>query len=112
MNQRTGETVFDALIRAAGPRERMKGLLGTEGLPASSALVLEPARQVHTFGMRYPIDVLFCDQSLRVIDVRRSVPPNRLTPLRWRARLVIECAAGSSAGVDVGDTLEIQRTER
>ena len=108
VNRRTGETLFTEVIRARRPKDRMKGLLGTNELPRSSAIVLEPARQVHTFGMKYPIDIIFCDDEMRVIGVLESVAPMRLTPFRWRSRYVIECGAGAAAGVREGDLLAFQ----
>jgi uncharacterized membrane protein (UPF0127 family) len=44
---------------------RLRGLLGRDGV--EGALVLQPARSVHTIGMRFPIDVAFCDRDLRVV---------------------------------------------
>ena len=112
VNGRTGDILFAEVIRADGIRERAKGLLGTGALPLGRALVLAPARQIHTFGMRYPIDVVFCDREMNVLGVHREVPPNRLTRVHWGARCVIECAAGGAAGIQIGDVLEIQPMER
>jgi uncharacterized protein len=56
-------------------------LLGLALLPcgrAGSGLLIPRCRSVHTFGMRFPIDVLFLDERDRVIELRRSVPPWRL----------------------------------
>ena len=48
-------------------RTRAKGLLGRQGI--EGALLLRPARSVHSFGMRFPIDVAFCDANLYVLDI-------------------------------------------
>jgi len=73
---------------------RRRGLLGRGGI--DGVLVLEPCRQVHTFGMRFPVDVAFCDRSgvvLRVVTMR----PGRVSRPVWRARFVLEAAAGAWA---------------
>jgi uncharacterized protein len=75
----------------------------------SGALVLERARAVHTMGMRFPVDVAYCDQDLVVVRVRRMRPWRVGLPCP-RARLVVEGAAGSFErwGLAVGDTLEVR----
>jgi uncharacterized membrane protein (UPF0127 family) len=86
---------------------RLKGLLGRDGL--DGALLLRPARSVHTVGMRFAIDVAFCDASMRVIAVR-TMPPQRMTMPRRKAKCVIEASAGAFErwGLRVGDELEVR----
>ena len=112
VNQRTNDVLFEEVFRAKGVGQRAKGLLGTESLPPGRALLIEPARQVHTVGMKFSIDVLFCGPEMQVVRVVRNLAPNRLTAIHWRARRVIECAAGDAGDVQVGDVLEIQPIER
>ncbi|HZP91227.1 MAG TPA: DUF192 domain-containing protein [Actinomycetota bacterium] len=83
-------------------RERARGLLGRDGLPAHHAMLFEGARSVHTFGMRFPIDAVVLDAELRVLAVRR-LRPNRLLRPRPRGRHVLETPAGS--GLRPGDRL-------
>ena len=77
---------------ADGFRSRGRGLLGRDGI--DGAFLLSPASSVHTFGMRFTIDVALCDRSMRVVAVRR-LAPGRMTRPRRRARLVVEAEAGS-----------------
>lgn len=88
-------------------RTRAKGLLGRQGI--DGALLLRPARSVHSFGMRFPIDVAFCDADLYVLDIV-VLRPHRVTLPRWRARAVIEAEAGAFDrwGVRVGDQVEVR----
>jgi uncharacterized membrane protein (UPF0127 family) len=88
-------------------RSRAKGLLGREGI--DGALLLRPARSVHSFGMRFPIDVAFCDAELYVLDIV-ALAPRRMTMPRWRARSVIEAESGAFDRwhVHVGDQLEVR----
>ena len=86
------EKVLAALEVADSFRARSRGLLGRDGI--DGAFVLRPARQVHTFGMRFPIDVAFCAEEGKVVHVV-SMRPGRVSRLVWTARFVIEAAAGS-----------------
>ena len=83
-------------------RERMRGLLGREGLGSGRALLLERTRSVHTLGMRFPLTVALLDRDLRVVRVR-TVPPGRVVLPHRRGRHVLELAAG--ADLRVGDRL-------
>ena len=87
--------------------ERRRGLLGRDGL--DGALLLRPARSVHTLGMRFPIDVAFCDADLRVLRVVR-MPRYRMSRVVWRSRAVVEAEAGSFARWHLlpGDELEVK----
>lgn len=102
-----GERVLATLEVAESWRDRSRGLLGRDGI--EGAILLRPARSVHTFRMRFPIDVAHVDADLRVLRVTTMVP-NRLGRPVWRARGVIECEAGcfASWGVRPGDQLEIR----
>ena len=91
----TGKVLAEKATRTKTLRERMRGLLGRPPLLSGEALLIEPAAQVHTIGMRYPIDVVFCDKDGTILHVVRNMRPHRVT--RWvrRARVAIEMAAGS-----------------
>lgn len=86
---------------------RLKGLLGREGI--DGAILLRPARSVHTVGMRFPIDVAFCDRDLTVLATV-SMGRHRLGAPRWSARCVIEAEAGAFErwGLRPGDHLHIE----
>ena len=95
---------------AASYRARTRGLLGRDGV--EGALLLTPANSVHTFRMRFPIDVAYLTRDLRVIAVR-TMRPGRLGLLRVRARHVLESEAGTmlSWGLRPGARLAIGRPD-
>jgi uncharacterized membrane protein (UPF0127 family) len=103
---RDGE-VLASLEVAPSRRARARGLLGRDGI--DGALMLSPSRSVHTVGMRFAIDVAFCDGDLRVLRVV-TMPRYRLSRPVWRARSVIEAEAGSFARwrLQPGDQLEVK----
>ncbi len=77
---------------AASYRARSRGLLDRTGI--TEALLLSPASGVHTFRMRFAIDVAYLDRELTVIGVR-TMRPGRLGLPRPRARHVLEAEAGA-----------------
>lgn len=84
---------------------RRKGLLGRDGI--DGAMLLTPARSVHSIGMRFPLDVAWCDRDLVVLRVAR-LGRHRMTRPVVRARSVVEAQAGAFArwNLTVGDRLE------
>jgi len=73
---------------------RMKGLLGRKSLPEREAMLLDPCGSIHTFGMRFAIDVVFLDADWQVIGTRTNLRPGCLAWGGWRARRTIEAASG------------------
>ena len=106
VNSRTGGVVASALELATDSSSRNKGLLGREGLQEGAALVLAPCSTVHTFFMRFSIDVLFAGRDGRVLKIVRGVPPWRLAA-RLGAFAVLEFQSGWLDSVDIqeGDFL-------
>ena len=90
---------------AATPLTRLRGLLGRP--PSPVPLLIVPARSVHTFGLRRPIDVVFLDADLRVVRVVRGLRPCRVAGAR-RAVAALELVAGSAATLSEGERLELR----
>ena len=82
--------------------ERMRGLAKLESMPPTYALHIPRCRSVHTFTMRFPLDLIWLDKAGGVVRVDEDVPPRRLRTC-VRARSVVECNAGTArAFVDAG----------
>ncbi|MBA4861153.1 DUF192 domain-containing protein [Streptomyces sp. PSKA54] len=90
-----GPAVTVPLELATSYRARTRGLLGRDGI--DGAILLSPASSVHTFRMRFAIDVACLDRNLNVLTVQ-TLKPGRLTLPRLRARHVLESGAGTMAG--------------
>jgi uncharacterized membrane protein (UPF0127 family) len=101
-----GRVVCEQCEIAAGPVSRARGLLGRSELAAGAGLLLKPTFSIHTMFMRFPIDAVFLDRDGAVVDVVQSLKPWRAAT-RFRARSVLELAAGEAAGVRVGERLEV-----
>lgn len=99
--------VLASLEVAASFRSRLRGLLGRDHI--DGALLLRPARSVHTVGMRFAIDVAYCDADMTVLRTA-TMAPNRVgRPVR-RACAVVEAEAGAFDrwALAVGDRLEVR----
>ena len=75
--------------------KRIRGLLGRKELESGEALIITPCQQIHTFFMRFPIDIVFLDAKFKVVSLHSNLPPWRITPLHWQAKLVIELPANT-----------------
>lgn len=105
--------VSDGIVMASAEvaddrRSRNKGLLGRDGL--EGALVVDGCRWIHTFGMRFPLDVAYLDADGNVLKTVR-MQRNRLGAPVWRSHSVIEAEAGAFArwGLHVGLVIELRQ---
>lgn len=81
------------VFAAVGPRARALGLAWLRDIGPGCALLIAGCRSVHTFGMRFALDVLWLDAAGEVVRVDRAVAPRRVAGCR-RARSVLETRAG------------------
>ncbi|HTR66379.1 MAG TPA: DUF192 domain-containing protein [Terriglobales bacterium] len=90
---------------------RLRGLMMAEpaAFPAGQGLWIVPSHGVHTFAMRFPIDVIYLDRERTVIHMERNLKPWRVAPVRRKAESVLELPGDtlSSTGTAVGDRIEI-----
>jgi uncharacterized protein len=105
-----GAIVCSRCLLALSPLERMRGLLGRDGLEPGEGMLFRPAGSIHMLFMRFAIDAIFCDRELVVIDVVRDLRPWRFAARR-RAKVVIELAVGAAAGVGPGTRLVLDTIE-
>jgi uncharacterized membrane protein (UPF0127 family) len=103
-----GAVVCEHCTIADSPLPRMRGLLGKRDLRPDEGVLLRPAGSVHTFFMRFPIDIVFLDRDGRVLRIAESVRPWRTAAARG-AKAVLELRAGECARrrLLTGDVLEV-----
>lgn len=89
---------------------RLRGLIGRREFLVGEGLLLAPARGVHMWFMRFPIDVVYLDRAGRVVDVDEHLRPWRIGRPRWRAHAVLELPAGTVAntGTRQGDVVLLE----
>jgi uncharacterized membrane protein (UPF0127 family) len=90
---------------------RFCGLIGTDAgsFPTGQGLWIVPSRGVHTFAMRFPIDVIYLDSDKVVVHLEENLKPWRLAPVRLRATSVLELPGSTlrSTQTAIGDEIEI-----
>ena len=93
--------------------KRRVGLLRHERLESGTGLWIVPCESVHTFFMKFPIDLVYVDRKKRVKKVRHAVPPWRLSAC-LTAHSVLELPAGTveKTGTRPGDELQIEKIEK
>lgn len=84
--------------------------LGLMGRRETRGLLLKDCNQIHTFFMRFPIDVYYLDKEGTVIRIERNIKPWRIRPLVWKARSVLELAAGTEADIEIGSRISAANT--
>ena len=104
----TRESVLGSAVEVAGTSaSRAKGLLGRDQLASGEGLLFKHCSSLHTFFMRFPIDIIFADRSGRVLKVSKAVGPFRLVAAPLRAHYALELPAGAieTSQTREGDTL-------
>jgi len=100
-----GGEAWQCLV-AETTRERTRGLLGREGLESGVFMRLSPCNMIHTFGMRFAIDLVFVDKRNRVVKVIRDLRPGRMAWGGWMARTTLEAQSGWMPEIPIGSLLE------
>lgn len=94
-NSNKNTIVAENVFFADTPFKRAKGLLGRKELRSGECLIIKPCNSVHSFFMRFAIDVLFLDKNHRVVGMVVNLLPYRLSPLFLKAQCVIELPTGT-----------------
>jgi len=112
LNERTGSVVASEIELAADSAARNRGLLGRSSLAPGAVMIIAPCNAIHTFFMKFTIDVVFVDRGGRVRKVYKAVRP-------WRIRMalgsyaVLELArdATNLQAIVVGDRLRFESVQ-
>jgi uncharacterized membrane protein (UPF0127 family) len=107
---KTKQTMLGSRIRVAETSiARGVGLLATKHLDPGDGLWIIPSSGIHTFGMRFLIDVVALDRNLRVLGLWERLGGFRLAALNWKTRSVLELPAGAirESGTELNDQLVV-----
>jgi uncharacterized membrane protein (UPF0127 family) len=102
------ETIELEVAMAVG--ERMKGLLGRDSLERGRGFLLPACSCVHTFFMKFPIDLVYVDSEMNVVKVSRNVKPFRFSCCLG-AESTLELAAGEADRCGIEPGMKIERVE-
>ena len=110
-NRTRGAYLATDLVLADTHWTRLRGLMATdaEKFPQGSGLWIVPCRGVHTFGMRFAIDVVYLNAEQKVVYVQENLRPWRMAPVRWSAVSVVELPPGTigKTQTGVGDVIDV-----
>lgn len=100
----------DSIVVADTSATRRTGLLKNESLPPGEGLWIVPCEAVHSFFMKFAIDILYLDRNKKVRKAVRSLPPWRISGCLV-AHSTLELPAGTieSTGTQAGDQLEVTK---
>lgn len=106
---RTRGTVVSPHLRLADTFfSRLRGLLGTSSLPEGEALLIRPCNNIHMFGMRYAIDVVFASPTGQVLKTVPSLQPGRIASCKGAAYVVeMPCGTIGRTETVIGDIYEV-----
>ena len=92
---------------------RLVGLLNKSSLSSSEALIIRPCKAIHTWLMKFSIDVLFLDENNKVIHIMENMVPGRKSPFIKKSHQVIELQAGKIAltGTEISDEIIIKEEQ-
>jgi len=89
--------------------KRLRGLLFKKSIDKNYGLLIKPCKQIHTFGMKFNIDVLFLSKEYEVLGILRDYKPNQVSKYIKDSEYVLELANGViSDNIRKGDKLKIQ----
>jgi uncharacterized protein len=110
VNLSNGEILANKLKTAYRFFQRLKGLMFTSELPIGEAVHLQPCQSVHTFFMKYDIDVIYLDKEMKIVEMTHAMKPSKVGSIVKNAYSVIELPAGSISKTDtkVGHVLQIK----
>ena len=110
-NRRTGQIVAETVFPALDSASRRKGLLGRDSMPQRSAIVIAPTSAIHTWFMRFEIDVAFVTRDGRIVKMKSRLRPWRIfAALGAFAAIELPGGALESSGTEPADTLVLETT--
>jgi uncharacterized protein len=111
VNLSNGNVLAQELKEAYRFFRRLKGLMFTSELPIGQAMHLQPCQSVHTFFMKYDIDVIYLNKEMEVVKITHAMKPSKVGKLVKNAHSVIELPAGRISETDtlVGHVLQIKK---
>jgi uncharacterized membrane protein (UPF0127 family) len=111
-NVTRGRPLADRADIADTSAKRRTGLLKHTGLARGEGLWIVPCEGVHTFRMKFPIDVVFLNKQRKVLKIRPNMVKSRIA-LSLLAHSVLELPAGTldETGTERGDQLEFEKYE-
>ena len=109
VNKTTCQVLAENVTRLETFLERLKGLIGKEETPSNSTFWISACPSIHTFFMKFSLDVIFTDKNFKIVSVFHSVPPGKILFGGRKSYHVFEMQAPGlkSHSVKKGDILNV-----
>jgi len=109
-NSTQNNTLADDAKVADNFFSRSVGLLSRKSISDGEALVIKPCCSIHTFFMKFPIDVIFVNRKNKIVGLHQNAPANVILPVYFSSHYVIELAAGqiSAKNIQKGDIINLE----
>jgi hypothetical protein len=110
INTSKNVTLADNVVLAQTAVSRLKGLLFYKEFKKGEALIIRPCNSIHTFFMRFPIDVIFVGANDKIVKIHQGIKPFKVTPIYFKSDFVIELPAGilEATGTTASDILLVE----
>ena len=110
VNLTTGEVIATRAKIACDFRSRSVGLLNRSSLDDDEALLIKPCNSIHTFFMKFPIDVVFLDKNGKVLKIKKRLKPWRFCDCIFKAYMTLELPQGKIDKITIknGDFIKIE----
>jgi uncharacterized protein len=114
VNLDTGAVLAERVEIASTFWKRLRGLMFTSGLAGGTGLYLQPCRSVHTFFMKYSIDVIHLDDSFRIVGLEHSIKPGQIGSSYHGTASIVELPEGMivKTCTAVGQAVQFEREEK
>lgn len=109
IHQKTSQTLAVKVKKAETFLERFKGLSWKEDMPPHSTLWIPSCPSIHTFFMKFSLDIIFTDKKFHVVSVYHAVPPGKIIFGGWKSYHVFEFKASGlkNCSIQKGDKLNV-----
>jgi uncharacterized protein len=101
------ELILENVVLADRFLSRLKGLMGKSKIEDDEGLLIRPCNSIHTFFMKFNLDIAFVDENFVVLEVYRDLAPNKLSKIYKKSKFVIEGKAGSLSKLNKGEKIKI-----
>ena len=109
IHKKTDHVLAKSVTKASHLLEKIRGLIGKDNLSEQEAFWIPSCPSIHTFFMKFPIDVIFVDKNMKVTSCFKGVKPYRIVMGSWKSNSVFEMQAGKLNQLEIkkGDELYV-----
>ncbi len=106
LNEKNG-IILERVVIADNFSTRLKGLMGKKSLGENDGLLIKPCNSIHTFFMKFNIDVVFIDKNNRIISIYRNMLPWKFSKIYFESQFCIEGNKECFKDLKIGDKINI-----